>query len=123
MKTTLLAFALVSLFLLPTSNAQDHAPTVAQCQADEDWWSGQAEEAGGFPATTANLSIDDLLLRAGEMEKCVSVDRQRGQRYAGTAGEIFSQITVRLGQYIHETGQDAAYLAWEKKKQQAAAPK
>jgi hypothetical protein len=121
MKQTLWAFAVMSLVLLPASNAQEHAPTVAQCQADERWWGGQAE-AGGFPAETANLSIDDLLSRAGEMAKCVSVDRQHSGNYSSTGGVIFSQTTARLTQYLQDTNQLGAYLAWEKKKQQAAIP-
>lgn len=100
--------------------SQDHAPTVAQCQADEKVWGMQTEESGAFPPGTANLSLDDLLERSEEMSSCIAVDRSHRESYAFTAMALNSQIETRLWGYIHETGQSAQYDAWELKKQREA---
>jgi hypothetical protein len=108
---------LVSMLLCSfTAISEDHAPTAAQCQADQKWWSSQSNAAtsgNGFDTSIKKYSLNELLDRAKEMTVCVSVDYQNHSSYESTAMVILSQTNKRLVRYVQETGQARDYDTWE----------
>jgi hypothetical protein len=118
---TMRIYATLSLFLMVSSVllGQEHAPTTAQCQADDKWWSAesrQATEGTGFDLTIRDYSLNDLIARSKELMSCMAVD-PHGGGYATTAMLILSQVNKRLVRYVQETGQADRYDAWEKQQQ------
>ncbi len=108
------------VFAASVGLAQEHAPTPAQCQADEKAWSAEsrlATSGTGFDLTIRRYSLNELVLRAKEMTGCSAVDTKNLNNYSSTATIVFSQIEKRLIRYIQETGQADRYDAWEKQRQ------
>lgn len=110
----------LGLMLLTASAvfAQEHAPTIAQCQADQRLWSNEsihATSGTGFDLTIKRYSIVELIDRSQEMMACMSVDSKDLSTYSSTAMLICTQIESRLTRYIKETGQAEKYDAWEKR--------
>jgi hypothetical protein len=104
------------MFLSASGFAQEHAPTAAQCQADERLWSSESKQATagtGFDLTIRRYSLNELIARSKEMMMCIPVDPSRG-KYESTAMLILSQIERRLTRYVQETGQAEKYDAWER---------
>lgn len=109
-KSFLLMFGL--LFVV-TANAQEHAPTAAQCQADAAVWGdsssqteyNQAQTAfvkGNIPNKTdiAKLGLDEVIARQDEMANCMKVDRPSFNRYYDTQQFYHSIFTDRLFDFI-----------------------
>lgn len=66
-------FVLALLILMSISafaQGNDHAPTVAQCQADGRLWNSQAIENVRFP----DLTFKQLQARVNELLQCKTVD-------------------------------------------------
>ena len=88
------------IFLLSLATslfAQDHAPTVEQCRADERLWSTQLTEN---PEIIKSLRHDQLNDRTLEMANCAAVDRDRQSVYAETAARFNMKLMVRLLDFI-----------------------
>ena len=87
----LLAMAIPLQFI----HAQEHLPTVAQCQADQKLWLNQLEQN---PARSgvANVSFGELTGWQGEMIECQIVDRKNKRRYYATSSEVVKEQSLRL---------------------------
>jgi hypothetical protein len=96
----------LSVFVL-TAVGQDvqHAPTVAQCQADQRLWLSEIEEHGDSPRLPKFLEVDERRL---EMLACKAVDPENRWRYYNTAAEIESLQEHRLNDFI------ARHDMWQK---------
>lgn len=118
MKTTLLV-----LFLLfaTGSFAQEHAPTLEQCRADQKAWNMPLMVAttGPFSHSVSSLPTSELIDRGKEMLTCGAVDSKNITDYHGTAMLLFSFTTARLGMFVQETNQMDHFMEWEQKHQQA----
>jgi predicted nucleic-acid-binding Zn-ribbon protein len=90
MRTTVLAAAIL---IVAPAFAQEiqHAPTAAQCQADQRLWQSQAGEY--FQAAKShdvkntvvvNLTAIELLARSMEMSDCYKVDSENFKMYSLT---------------------------------------
>jgi hypothetical protein len=75
-----------------------HAPTVAQCRADQSLWLSKLETQG---LTDINLvSYNGLHGWVGEMLDCVQVDPQFQTRYGSTIGETHAAMNLRLEKFL-----------------------
>lgn len=72
----------------------EHAPTVAQCQADQRLWLPQIE------SSDSTLTYDVLSQRASEMSDCASVDPPNNVRYVNTYSEATAVRLMRLSHYV-----------------------
>jgi hypothetical protein len=73
----------------------EHAPTVAQCQADQRLWLSQIE-AGASTATYGVLSN-----MAVEMNNFADVDPDNEKRYRNTMSESIATQELRLAKFVH----------------------
>ena len=69
----------VLLLAATLQSAQKHAPTRAQCEADSKVWAGQSIDA---LAKSRTIKVDELLLRAMEMENCLLAYDEGADHYA-----------------------------------------
>jgi hypothetical protein len=77
-----------------------HAPTVAQCQADQRLWFAQLEE-GDSP----KLPTQDVLAKwNNEMSDCQKVDPGNTPMYYNTGAEIDAAMETRLTHFILRHG-------------------
>jgi hypothetical protein len=84
------------LFVVVSVTAQvEHAPTVAQCQADQRFWLASLE------GDTTNLP-DYQVLRQwdNEMTVCEKVDPDKKWLYYNTSGEIDGVMITRLVDFL-----------------------
>ena len=94
MKPTITLCALL-LSITPLC-AQDHAPTVEQCRADQRLWLVQSDDK----EHVKGLSFAQINDRMIEMANCVAVDRDRAIMYSETGGRFANQETIRLLDFI-----------------------
>jgi hypothetical protein len=98
-------FVFVMLFVgfLLVQKAQvqevEHAPTVAQCQADQRLWLARLEDTADTLPPYATISS-----WAKEMEECDSVDPDNQRRYYNVRGEIAAVILTRLEDFLNRQG-------------------
>ena len=90
----------IALFVLTAYlTAQiEHAPTVAQCQADQRLWLAQVEDRyhrSGLP------HYYEMNTRMEEMNACGKVDPANEPRYNSTMYETNAEETLRLMNFIH----------------------
>jgi hypothetical protein len=110
-------FMLFSFLILApmAANAQEHAPTAAQCQADVAVWGDSSMEMeteynkaqtafvnDNTPnkTDTAKLGLDEIIARQGEMANCMKVDRPSFNRYYDTQQFYHSILMDRLFDFI-----------------------
>ena len=72
----------------------EHAPTVAQCQADQRLWSSQIERSA------STLTFDVLKSRGREMIECYDVDPANAKDYYTTASSATAVTAARLSKFI-----------------------
>ena len=82
----LLAMAIPLQFI----HAQEHLPTVAQCQADQKLWLNKLEQ------NPRSVSFGELTGWQGEMIECEFVDRKNKRRYYATSSEVVKEQSLRL---------------------------
>jgi len=91
----ILAFAVVLLAASLTGQVE-HAPTVAECQADQRLWladlEGQREHLPGF-AVLGEWNH--------EMDNCQKVDTDNRWKYYNTSGEVDAEKLVRLINFLN----------------------
>ena len=74
----------------------EHAPTVAQCQADQRLWLADVEERrDDLPA------FEVLGEWNREMLACEKVDRTHAWNYSNTSGEIVAESATRTLNFIY----------------------
>ncbi len=101
----------VFLLLAATpSLGQDHAPTVAQCQADQRLWASDLYD-GNVKEAVSKLSFQTLQIRVSEMGDCVFVDEERAQHYANLGGSYGLVMAKRLKNFVERHDLTAQFLA------------
>ena len=81
----------------------EHAPTVAQCQADQRLWLSQLE--GKDKSTLGFYVFTDM---AVEMESCSEVDPPNATKYYNTESEATATQAKRMSKFIQR------HQLWEK---------
>lgn len=84
------------LFVL-SAGGQDieHAPTVAQCQADQRLWDSKIE------SKSEKLPDIGVLQRwSSELRDCLTVDSQHQLQYVFTVGEIDTETMLRMTHFL-----------------------
>ena len=95
MKTSFIILAM--LLAVPAIRQEvEHAPTAAQCQADQRLWLSQAEAEHGTDGVTAHT----LALREHEMGQCSVVDPQNTFKYLNTRAETCADEGLRYEQFL-----------------------
>lgn len=99
---------LVSLILTASLVGQDvqHAPTVAQCQADQRLWLSEVE---GDSSQLPNFSTISAWGR--EMTNCEKVDPDNQHKYYNTAAEIMAEQESRLMDFVNRHGLGDKFVA------------
>lgn len=84
-----------------------HAPTVAQCQADQRLWQSQASEyfhTAKIPdvknTVVLNLTAIELLARSMEMSDCYKVDSENVKMYSLTQCTYAQLFSERATNYL-----------------------
>lgn len=73
----------------------EHAPTVAQCQADQRLW--------GYEFTHQSEKLPDvgvLQKWSSEMQDCMKVDPQTQLQYVFTVGQIDTEMELRMIHFL-----------------------
>ena len=83
----------------------EHAPTVAQCQADQRLWSPQIEDKA------STLTFDVLKNRGSEMIACYDVDPTNAKDYYTTASSATAVMAARLRKFIQRHQQWDQFIA------------
>ena len=89
----------------------EHAPTVAQCQADQRLWRAQIDEGA------SSLKYEVLHERVGEMIACNDVDPPNTTEYYNTASLTFAAMAARMNKFIQR------HQLWDKFLEEDAAGK
>lgn len=97
--------------------AQQHAPTVAQCQADAALWGNDHVKAEYISAETAHLKagtpnptdiaklpLDEIVARQNEMGNCFSVDEKNYKRYSEAQAFYTSVFADRVINFVTRHG-------------------
>ena len=101
MKTILLAAAI--LVAVPALGQEaEHAPTVAQCQADQRLWMAKLEGDEGL--TLKDVTLNTLAHWEAEMVQCEVVDSPNHSRYFDTDVEAVSAESHRQFSFIKRHG-------------------
>jgi hypothetical protein len=74
-----------------------HAPTVAQCQADQRLWLSKLEDS----ASASSVSYNTLADWVDEMGDCAKVDPAGHSLYENVEAEAVEIIMVRYLRYLH----------------------
>lgn len=74
----------------------EHAPTVAQCQADERLWISYVEHKKDEDLPPLTVLSDWTL----EMEDCQKVDRENGRLYFNLSSEILALRLTRMSHFL-----------------------
>jgi hypothetical protein len=99
MKKTLLA--VVILLAVPAIGQEvEHAPTVAQCQADQRLWLSKLESSDLLKDVT-HRTLNDW---AEEMAKCKVVDPENHWKYYNTGAEALAEQSSRETGFIIRHG-------------------
>lgn len=107
MKTLLLAAAI--LIGVPAIGQDvQHAPSVAQCQADQRLWLSRLEDNGD---KLKDVTIRTLAAWQDEMGQCLAVDPENKFKYSNTRSETAAEIELREGDFIDRHGLYDQFLA------------
>ncbi|HXO04871.1 MAG TPA: hypothetical protein VN884_04480 [Candidatus Sulfotelmatobacter sp.] len=105
-KGTLLAVAIV-LAVPALGQEVKHAPTVAQCQADQKLWLSKLEDDRGID----DVKFETLDGWQQEMKDCKEVDEINGRKYFNVMTEIEAEFSRRELDFIVRHHQFDQFLA------------
>jgi hypothetical protein len=100
-----LLLSLTSLF------AQDHAPTVEQCRADQRLWSSVLRDEHAFADAVSGLPVQALKQRSGEMRDCFAVDSENSHDYFVVVSAYATELSGRYRNFISRHSLMAQFLA------------
>jgi hypothetical protein len=103
-----LILAVVLIASLTVGQDVQHAPTVAQCRADQRLWLSEMEENDDSPKLP---TFGVLSKRNREMEDCKKIDPDNHSKYFNTASEIHPILLMRLMDYLDRHGLRAQFQA------------
>ena len=99
MRTFLLLMLVCFLCSVSAYSQVEHAPTVAQCQADQRLWFSELEEP------EPKLPVFDVIREwSHEMRDCEKVDPENKLRYYNVEGEVEAEKVRRLAAFIDRHG-------------------
>jgi|SRR5271163_1280020 len=98
MRTALLAAAILIAYPLSAQEVK-HAPTVAQCQADQRLWAAKLEQPHGQGVMA--VSYRTLMEWLNEMTDCEDVDPTQHDLYMNTSGETITAMATRLRAFVY----------------------
>jgi hypothetical protein len=100
MKLAILLLTFVTMALPRSAGMRQvkHAPTVAQCQADERLWMSKLEQTQ--PSGTKDVSYNTLQSWIDEMGDCEAVDPDESNRYINVTHETLSEIAIRYRNFL-----------------------
>lgn len=78
--------------------AVEHAPTVAQCQADQRLWMSKLEVPNG--GGLLDIPYDTLMAWVHEMGDCEEVDPDWGDKYRNVAHETIARMAARFRDFV-----------------------
>jgi hypothetical protein len=107
MKTLFLAIALVILTNTAVSQVS-HAPTVAQCQADQRLWLSKLETSGSHRLTETFSTLTEW---RKEMFECRAVDPPNQIAYYNTGSETSEEMSSRKSDFIRRHGMMSQFYA------------
>jgi hypothetical protein len=97
-RASILLAALVLLFSVSSSTQEvEHAPTVAQCQADQALWLSKLETRDG----TSDILVQTLHKWQHEMSACEAVDSLNKSKYFNAETKIEAEIEGRELSFIY----------------------
>jgi hypothetical protein len=100
-RTSIFLAALVLLFAVSSSTQEvEHAPTVAQCQADQALWISKLESETGV--STVKFRTLDAWQR--EMNDCKQVDETNSYKYFNVETEVEAEFSRREFDFIVRRG-------------------
>ncbi|MGA2370494.1 MAG: hypothetical protein ABSG11_07480 [Candidatus Korobacteraceae bacterium] len=103
----------VCVFLLslqPCLFAQDHAPTVEQCRADQRLWSS-VHDTQDYKDAMSRLSAQTLKQRSDEMSDCFAVDSENSHDYFAVVAACGMEMGRRYRHFIERHHLMAQFLA------------
>jgi hypothetical protein len=83
-----------------------HAPTVAQCQADQRLWMSKLEAEPSNPGTAPIFEV--MVAWSHEMSDCQEVDPANRVKYYNANGEIWVDLLLRQEKFLRR------HQMWEK---------
>jgi|HubBroStandDraft_6_1064221.scaffolds.fasta_scaffold802742_2 hypothetical protein len=90
-----LTLGIMCIFLTGSVAQIEHAPTVAQCQADQRLWFSRLED------TTSSLPTYDVLRQWGsEMQDCQTVDPNNASKYINVYMEVDASLLTRTINFL-----------------------
>ena len=90
-------FVILAVILTASLRGQvEHAPTVAQCQADQKLWLSKIEE--GHREQLPAFRV--LSVWVTEMNDCGRIDTANAWTYSNTSGEIIAEQATRTLDFI-----------------------
>ncbi len=108
MKTSIILALVILLFPVSNFSQQvEHAPTVAQCQADQAVWLSKLENEHGLD----DVAYLSLTAWVNEMLQCKIVDQSNGTKYSNTASEAVAAQQVRASDFIYRHSLWQKFLA------------
>jgi hypothetical protein len=108
MKFILILAVVVLVASLSVGQDVQHAPTVAQCQADQRLWFSKLE---ALPADTNLPSYTTLSLWAIEMTDCQKVDPKNQWLYYNVYGEVSDEQASRMVRFLGRQNLWSKFLA------------
>jgi len=75
----------------------EHAPTVAECQADQRLWLSRLEDNND---KLKDITTVTLAHWSSEMRSCEAVDPPNFQRYYNTRAEVTAEQYIRLSDFV-----------------------
>jgi hypothetical protein len=103
-RTPIVLAALALLVCVPSFPQQvEHAPTVAQCQADQRLWASKMRDIHGLD----DVAFPTLVGWGTEMSQCETVDPENLHKYYNTNSEDIAERATRELHFIsrHDLGQ------------------
>ena len=107
-KLWLLLLMVIPLQLIHSQELK-HAPTVAQCRADQRLWLSPLEQFGINGVT--NVSYKELSAEMSEMVNCANIDPVWGPQYTNTLEEISAVQLSRVENFFHRHNLYDQFLA------------
>ena len=97
----LLAFLLLlsGIPASPLPQQAEHAPTVAQCQADQALWLSKMENE-----SMSDVTILTILAWEHEMQQCKDVDPANQDKYYNAQSEAIAAESIREANFIARAG-------------------
>jgi hypothetical protein len=87
---------LLVVILSASTFAQEHAPTLDVCQADQHLWHSEFQK----DRATVALDFETLRLRAKEMYDCAKVDSAHEEAYENTGDAAGWAIGIRVNHFM-----------------------